>query len=247
MTFSFSAQKRGKEDVSALRAERKLPGVLYGPEIKPVSVMADHRIFEKLYNSAGEASLIDLTVEDGLSAGAHGKPIKVLIQDVQYDPVKRVMTHFDLRQINMSKEMEVTVELNFVGEAPAVKALGGTLVKPVEGLKVKCLPNDLVSEITVDLSVLKTFDNIIRLKDLAAPSGLKLMDNPEMAIAKVQAPLTEEQIKAMEEEGKKGVEVVEQVEKKVKEGEVEEAAAAAVEGAKTETKPEAKKEEKKKE
>lgn len=241
MTFSFSAQKRGKEDVVALRAERKLPGVLYGPEIKPVSVMADYRIFEKLHSEAGEASLIDLAVDSG-------KPIKVLIQDVQYDPVKRVMIHFDLRQINMDKEMEVTVELNFVNESPAVKELGGTLIKPVEGLKVKCLPKDLVSEIIVDLSVLKTFDNIIRLKDLAVPSGLKLMDNPEMAIAKVQAPLTEEQLKAMEEEGKKGVEVVEQVEKKVKEGEEgEEAGAAAVEGAKTEAKPEEKKEEKKKE
>lgn len=212
MTFSFSAQKRGKEDVVALRAEHKLPGVLYGPEIKPVSIMADSRIFEKLYNSAGEASLIDLTVDQG-------KPVKVLIQDVQYDPVKRMMTHFDLRQINMNKEMEVMVELNFVGEAPAVKALGGTLVKPAEGLNIRCLPKDLVSEITVDLNVLKTFEDIIRLKDLAVPAGLKLLDNPEMAIAKVQAPLTEEQLKAMEEEGKKGVEAVEKVEKKVKEGE----------------------------
>ena len=210
MTFSFSAQKRGKEDVVALRAEHKLPGVLYGPEIKSVSIMADQRIFEKLYNSAGEASLIDLTVDDG-------KPAKVLIQDVQYDPVKRVMTHFDLRQINMNKEMEVMVELNFVGEAPAVKALGGTLVKPAEGLNIRCLPKDLISEITVDLNVLKTFEDIIRLKDLAVPAGLKLLDNPEMAIAKVQAPLTEDQLKAMEEEGKKGVEAVEKVEKKVKE------------------------------
>ncbi len=236
MTFSFSVQKRGKEDVVALRAEHKLPGVLYGPEIKSVSIMADQRIFEKLYNSAGEASLIDLTVDDG-------KPAKVLIQDVQYDPVKRMMTHFDLRQINMNKEMEVMVELNFVGEAPAVKALGGTLVKPAEGLNVRCLPKDLVSEITVDLNVLKTFEDIIRLKDLAVPVGLKLMDNPEMAIAKVQAPLTEDQLKALEEEGKKGVEAVEKVEKKVKEGDEEEVAGA--EGAKPEAKKEEKKEEKK--
>lgn len=239
MTFSFSVQKRGKEDINALRAEHKLPGVLYGPEIKSISVVADQRIFEKLYNTAGESSLIDLTIDgDKSSTGAQSKPAKVLIQDVQYDPVKRVMTHFDLRQINMSKEMEVTVELNFVGEAPAVKELGGTLVKTVEGLKVKCLPQDLVSEIEINLDVLKTFDDIIRLKDLSIPAGLKVMDNPEMAIAKVQAPLTEEQLKAMEEEGKKGVEAVEQVEKKVKEGEEE---GAGEEG----DKPEAKKEEKK--
>jgi len=90
---------------------------------------------------------------------------------------------------------------------------------------------------------LKTFEDIIRLKDLAVPVGLKLMDNPEMAIAKVQAPLTEDQLKALEEEGKKGVEAVEKVEKKVKEGDEEEVAGA--EGAKPEAKKEEKKEEKK--
>lgn len=237
MTFSFSAQKRGKEDVGALRAERKLPGVLYGPETKPVSIMADYRIFEKLYDSAGESSLIDLTID-----GVQGEATKVLIQDVQYDPVKRVMTHFDLRQINMNKEMEVAVELNFVGEAPAVKSLGGTLIKAVERLNVKCLPKDLVGSIEIDLNSLKTFDDSIRLKDLKLPAGIACVDNPEMMIAKAQAPLTEEQLKALEEQGQKGVESVEAVEKKVKEGEEEEAAAGA-EGAK----PEAKKEEKKKE
>ena|SRR3989339_1576239 len=234
MTFTFTVSKRAEGEAEALRLKNMVPGVLYGPGTKPISIVADYNSFAKLYNTAGESSLIDLTID------GEKNTIKTLVQDIQYDPVKRTMIHFDLRRIDMNKEMEVVVELHFINEAPAVKELGGTLVKTVEGLKVRCLPKDLISEINIDMSVLKTFDDIIRLKDLVVPAGLKFMENPEMAIAKVQAPLTEEQIKAMEEEGKKGVEVIEQVEKKVKEEEVAEEGA---EGAK----PDAKKEEKKKE
>jgi len=213
MTFNYSVTKRGAKDAEFIRASGGLPGVLYGVGREPVSISADYNSFIKLYDGAGESSLIDLSLEGEKTA------VKVLVQDVQYDPVKRKMIHFDLRQIDMNKEMEVAVELNFVNEAPAVKELGGTLVKTVETLNVRCLPKDLVSSFDVDLSVLKTFDDIVRLKDLVLPAGMVALDNPEMAVAKVLAPLTEDQLKAMEEEGKKGVEAVEQVEKKVKDDE----------------------------
>ena len=230
MTFNFTVSKRGKGKAEEDRAQGLVPGIVYGPGAEPLSVSASYAGLIKLYDTAGESSLIDLAVEGEKTS------IKALLQDVQYDPVSRRMIHFDMRRIDMNKEMEVEIGVNFVGEAPAVKELGGTLMKPAETLKVKCLPKDLVSEINVDVTILKTFDNIIRLKDLAVPAGMKLMDNPEMAIAKVQAPLTEEQIKAMEEEGKKGVEAVEQVEKKVKEEVVEEGAEGVAEAPKKEEK-----------
>lgn len=216
MTFSFVANKRGKEEVNVLRAERKLPAVLYGPGLKPVSLTVDYNLFMKLYNEAGEASLIDLVIDDP-STGAHGKPVKVLIQDLQHDPVKGVITHVDFRQIDMNKEMRATVELVFAGESAAVKELGGTLVKAKDTVEIKCLPKDLVNEITVDLSLLKTFADVLHVKDLPVPAGMTLIDNPDTVIVKVAAPLTEEQLKAMEEEGKKGVEAVEVAEKEKKE------------------------------
>lgn len=218
MTFTFTVLKRGKGEPSVLRETGVVPGVIYGSGTEPISVSAEYTKLAKLYDAAGESSLIDLTIE------GEPTPFKALVQDLQYDPVSRKMIHFDMRRIDMNKEMEVMVELKFVGEAPAVKSLGGTLVKTVEGVNVHCLPKDLVSEITIDLGVLKTFDDIVRLKDLVVPAGIKFIDNPEMAIVKVQAPLTEEQIKAMEEEGKKGVEAVEKVEKKVEEEVAEEGA-----------------------
>ncbi|MBU2542059.1 50S ribosomal protein L25 [Patescibacteria group bacterium] len=204
MTFGFIVKKRGKNDAQTLRKNGLLPGVLYGPEIESVPIEVDKITFEKLYNEAGESSLIDFTIE-----GDKSEPVKVLIQDVQYDPVKQTPIHFDLRQIKMGVEMSVSVELNFVGESPAVKEQGGTLVKSRDYVDIKCLPRDLVSELDVDLSVLKTFDDSIHVKDLVLPEGIIIQDDPEMSLAKVQAPLTEDQLKAMDEEGQKGIESVE--------------------------------------
>ena len=88
----------------------------------------------------------------------------------------------------------------FLGEAPAVKELGGTLVHNIEEVEVECLPKDLVSHLDVDLSVLKTFEDIIKISDLSIPAKLKILDlNNEQVVAKVLPPLTEEQLKAMEE------------------------------------------------
>lgn len=208
MNFSFSVQKRDAQ-AEETRAQGKIPGVIYGPEMEPISVMADYNGFEKLLKEAGESSLIDFKVEGG-------ETIKALIQDVQHEPVKGKMIHFDLRQINMKQTMHANVVLKFVGEAPAVKEQGGTLVKVSEEVEVKCLPQDLVSEIEVDLSVLKTCDDVIHVKNLVLPTGIQIVNDPDTVVAKVAAALTEEQLKAMEETPAPTVEQVE-VEKKGKE------------------------------
>ena len=192
MTFSFTVKKReGKPEI--LRAEGKLPGVLYGPEIEPVSLVVDRVAFEKMYEEAGESSLIDLTIE-----GSKDEPAKVLVQEVVYDPIKQIPTHFDLRQIKMGVEMHATVAINFVGASQAVKE-GGTLNTAVDSLNVKCLPKDLIGEIEVDLSVLETFDDAIHIKDVKLPEGVVVTDNEDGLVVKVTAPMTEDQLKAMDE------------------------------------------------
>ncbi len=220
MAFNLVAKKREGNNAEAVRGEGLIPGILYGQGIEPVSVAVAYNIFSKLYNQAGESSLIDCQIEGGK------EPVKVIIQDVQFDPVKGRFIHFDLRQINMLQEMNVSVQLNFINEAPAVKELGGTLIKAHDSLEIKCLPKDLVSSINVDLNVLKTFNDVIHVKDLQLPAGITTVENVEQVIAKVLAPLSEEQLKAMEDEGKKGVEAVE-VTEKVKEAEGEEGEASA--------------------
>lgn len=226
MAFALLAKKRtGSADET--RVEGMIPGVVYGPNMEPLSLAVNYTEFDKLYNNAGESSLIDLTIE------GQKEPVKVLIQDLQHDPVKGRITHFDLRQINMNKEIEAAIELSFTGVAPAEKEAGGTLVKTLEYLNVRCLPKDLVSEIIVDISTLKTFDDTIRIADIKLPSGVECTDNADTLIAKVNAPLTEDQLKAMEEENSAAVDLS-KIEISEERGKKEEEAAEGAEGDKKE-------------
>lgn len=193
MSLSLSVKKREAGKAESVRESGLIPGVLYGPEIEPVSIAFDYNTFEKLYNEAGESTLVDLIIEGDKES------TKVLIQDIQIDPVKRTITHVDLRQIRMGVEMHANVDLVFVGESLAIKELGGTLVKTRDQVEVKCLPKDLVSHIDVDLSTIKTFEDMIHVKDLQLPAGMTVVDDAETVLAKVNAPLTEEQLKAMDE------------------------------------------------
>ncbi|HRH23895.1 MAG TPA: 50S ribosomal protein L25 [Candidatus Magasanikbacteria bacterium] len=222
MTYSLTLKNRPAKKLAELRLEGLLPGVIYGPHREPMPVSVSSIEFNKLYTTAGESSLIDVMVEGAKES------VKALIQDVQYDPVKGSMIHFDLREINMNEEMHATVQLVFVGEAPAVKELGGTLMKPHGEVEVKCLPKDLVSQLEVDLTVLKSFEEAIFVGDLKLPAGLTIVDSKEQLVAKVTPPLSEDELKAMEAAPGAGPALEEiEVEKKGKKEEEGEAAEAA--------------------
>lgn len=192
MTFLLNATKRTTRGDKA-RTATEIPAILYGAGGDPINVSLQYSEFAKLQHDASESSLIDLSV-DGAAAG------KILLQDVQFDPVSGRITHADLRRIDMSKPIIAKVELKFIGEAPAIKELGGTLVHNVNELEVRCLPADLVSYIEVNINGLKTFADMIKVKDLPVPATITVLaPKPENVVAKAQAALTEEQIKAMEE------------------------------------------------
>ena len=154
MSYLLNAVSRALKG-EKVRAEGVLPAVIYGAGGKTESLSMVYTDFEKLFREAGEASLIDLKIDDK-DAG------KVLVHEVQYDPVKGQMIHVDLIRVNMSKPITAFAELKFVGEAPAVKELGGTLVHNINEVEIKCLPKDLVSHIDVDVSSLKTFDDVVK-------------------------------------------------------------------------------------
>ena len=205
------AKKREKEDLDIIRQSGILPGVVYGPEREPVKITLDYNEFEKTYNDLGESTLIDFEVE------GDKEPVKVLIQDIQYDPVKNKMIHFDLRQIKMGEEMNVNVELNFVGESSVLKE-GGTLVRGKDYIEIRCLPKDLISEIEVDISKLETYDDVILVKDLPTSEGVKVLHEGDELIAKVSAPMSEEELKAMDEAEAPSVEDVKVEGEKKEEG-----------------------------
>ncbi|KKP89808.1 MAG: 50S ribosomal protein L25/general stress protein Ctc, large subunit ribosomal protein L25 [Parcubacteria group bacterium GW2011_GWC1_36_108] len=173
-----------------LRKQDLIPAVMYGNKIAAENISVNYNEFKKVYSKAGESALVQLEVE--------GKKLNVLIHDIQLAPMSGKVTHIDFFQVNMKEEVETEIPLEFVGEAPAVKALGGVLIKNMDEISVKCLPSDLPEKYEIDISVLATFDDVISVKDLKISDKVEILLDGETVIALVSAPRTEESLSELD-------------------------------------------------
>jgi large subunit ribosomal protein L25 len=132
----------------------------------------------------------------------------------------------DFYQVRLDEKVKVTVPLVFAGESPAVKNEGGVLVKSLQELEIEALPTNIPEEITVDISSLETFGDSIYVRDLAIPANVEVVTAGDSAVASVQPPRTEEELKALEEAPVAGAaEVITEAEAKKKEEEAAQAEA----------------------
>ncbi len=182
--LTLKAENREKtEKLDALRQVGKIPAVFYGKKeaSKPISIsQAD---FLKVWREAGESSVVSLETPEGVKES--------LIHDVDVDPVTGAPRHADFYVFEKGKKLEVELPLEFVGVSPAVKNLGGTLVKVLHELKIEAQPKDLPHSIEVDISSLATFEDQILAQDIKLPAGVDLIENPEEVVALVSAPREE--------------------------------------------------------
>jgi large subunit ribosomal protein L25 len=198
-----------------LRREGMIPAVLYGPGIENKDLTVTGKEFANLFRQAGKSSLVGLRVEN------EAKNFMVLINDLSVDPVSGKTIHIDFYQPDLKKEIEADVPLVFVGESPAVKDLGGTLIKNFDEIAVKALPADLPREIKVDISVLKNFDDASAVKDLTVAGKVELLKNPEeiVALAAEAQKIDEELEKPIEEDVDSVAKVVKEKKEEVSEEE----------------------------
>jgi large subunit ribosomal protein L25 len=180
--------------VMHLRKAGQLPAVVFGHGLESTNVTVDAHEFELLRRKSGPNSLVDLSV-DGQ------KPKPVLVHGVQLHRVTQRPLHVDLFLVRMTEELTVDVPLVATGESEAVRVHGGTLLHPIEHVRVKALPDHLPQSIQYDISSILTFDDAIRLRDLEIPGDVTLLTDPDEIVAKVIAPRVEEVIAAPVAEG----------------------------------------------
>lgn len=220
LTLSAKIREAKRKKVKALRKKDILPAVLYGPKIKTQPIEIDAKEFKKIYKEAGESSLIFLKIDPSAGSGQANK-FSVLVHEIKKDPITEEPIHIDFYQPILTKEIEVTIPLVFEGEPPAVKELGGTLVKEISELKVRALPQNLPHQIKINVEGLRTFEDEILIKDLNLPEGVKTQRGSDEIVALVvPAEKVEEELEKPIEEKVEEVEKVEEKEKEAKEEEV---------------------------
>jgi large subunit ribosomal protein L25 len=212
--LNASSRKDTKKKAKQLRNEGMVPAVLYGQGVKTSMLEIKKIEFDKIFEFSGFSNLIDLSIDKK-------EPIKSLVKDIQEDPVKGSVIHVDLVTVDMKKKIEVEIPLNFIGDSPAVKELGGTLIKSIENLPVRCLPSDIVEHLDVDISVLKTFEDNIHVSDVKLPENYEVTGDLNDQVAGVLEPRTIEEDEEVQPEGEEGDVETEGEDGEVKEGGVE--------------------------
>lgn len=192
-----------------------MPAVIYGHNFKPVSIQVPVKDFEKVYSEAGESTVVYLKINE--------QDYPTIIQDVVRDPVSDNFVHADFYKVRLDEKIRAKIQLNFVGEAPAVKDLSGILVKNISEVEVEGFPQDLPHQIDVDISALKEFKDHILVKDLPISNKLEVKGDADAMVALIQEPISEEELKAqLETPAIPAPEEVEVIKKEKPEEEVEE-------------------------
>lgn len=220
--IELSAQPRtiiGRATKS-LRTQDLVPGVIYGHNFASVNIQIPLKAFQKAYGLAGESTLLYVRLGDD--------SYPTIIHDVAIDPVSDKPIHADFYKVKLDEKIHAKIPLIIIGESPAVKGLGGILVKNINEIEVEGFPQDLPHQFDVDISKLEKFRDHVQIKDLVISDLLTITANSEEIIALIQEPISEEKLKeSLETAPAAGVDDVEVIKKEKKEGEVAEGEAIA--------------------
>lgn len=204
----------GKQ-VKAIRREGKLPAVIYGHHIDPISIVMDLRDTSRSLTGLAPSTLVTVEVE--------GTPHKALVKEKQRNKITGTLLHVDFLAVSMTEKLRSQVYMEIVGLAPAIKDFDGVLVTGSDEVEVECLPQDLPERIVVDVSGLLKIGDGIYVRDLAIPEGVKILADPDTMVALItaQAAVEEEVAPVVEEVVTEEPEVIEHGKKEEEEEEEE--------------------------
>jgi large subunit ribosomal protein L25 len=176
---------RGKNEARRTRRAGQIPAVVYGAYKDPISVSVDPREIVKIIRSkTGLNTIFTLAVKDGETTPA-------MVLDQQVDPIKGHLLHADLKRIDLTKRIKITVPVHTAGEPKGVKVQGGLLEIITRSIEIECLPDEIPQDFTVDVSEL-LIGQSKRASDVGLSGSMKLIGPPDTVIAHVVALRAEE-------------------------------------------------------
>jgi large subunit ribosomal protein L25 len=176
---------RGKNEAHRTRRAGLIPAVVYGAYQDPVSIAVNPREINKIIRSStGYNTIFTLAVQDGEST-------PVMVVDQQLDPIRGVLLHADLKRIDLTKRIRVTVPVHTEGEPAGVKVQGGLLEIITRSIEIECLPDEIPESFTVNVSELMIGQSK-RASNVSLSGSMKLISAADTVIAHIVALRAEE-------------------------------------------------------
>jgi len=152
--------------------------VVYGAFKEPVSISLNPKDITRIIHSkTGHNSIFDLAIEGG-------ETTPVIVADEAYDPIKGNLLHVDLRRIDLTRKLRVSVPVHVSGESKGVKQQGGILDVVTRSIEIECIPADIPNNFEVNVTELMIGDGI-RVSDLPLKEGVRVLTSGDAVIAHI--------------------------------------------------------------
>ncbi len=169
---------RGKNEAHRTRRAGQIPAVVYGAYKDPVAVAVNPReILRIVHSKSGYNTIFNLSIQGG-------ETTPVMVVDQQTDPIKGTLLHADLKRIDLTKRIRVSIPVHTTGEAQGVKVQGGLLEIITRAVEIECLPDEIPEGFTVDVTDLGIGQSR-RASDIGLSGSMKLVSAPDSVIAHV--------------------------------------------------------------
>jgi large subunit ribosomal protein L25 len=173
---------RGKEVARRLRAEGRIPAVIYGKDMEARGLSLDLQETEYLFHRiAVENTILDLVIE------GDDEPVQTLIREIQSYPHKPGLLHVDFLRIQKGVAVEVDIPVSLDGMPIGVREAGGILEQIINELRVKCIPSLIPEVVSLDVTGLAVGDSF-HVSDINLGEGVDILIDPEQTVCSVQIP-----------------------------------------------------------
>ncbi|MDA2924841.1 50S ribosomal protein L25 [Acidobacteria bacterium AH-259-L09] len=181
----------GKNANRRLRAEGKIPAVVYGHGLDTLPLSVNPKDLDRiLHSETGHNTIFKLEFGGGSR--------DVLIKDYQLDPIDGNLLHADFQAVVMDEVMIFEVPVQTVGTSKGVKA-GGVLDMVLREIEMECLPQDVPDHVRMDVAELDVGDSV-RVEDLQIDtSKIAVLSNPELVVLTIVPPHVEREVEEVVE------------------------------------------------
>lgn len=178
-TFVLEANKReviGKQ-VRQLRAQGRIPAVVYGPQREPVHIVVDWPKLRSVLADAGSTHLVEVKVGND--------SYTTLIREVDRHPIRHeVVLHVDFYAVNLQATLVTSVPIVLLNDAKTASRLNVQVIHEALTVEVECLPTSIPEQIQLDVAVLKKAGDSLTVGDLPKIEGVSYIDDPDTVIVR---------------------------------------------------------------
>ena len=171
--------------VANLRREGIMPVHLYGGDSGPLSLQGDSAEINKLLPRVGLNIPVSVVVEDGETGEI------CFVREVQRHPLTQDILHVDFLRVDVKSKITASVPIEVIGDSPAVRLLGGTLIQNMQSINVEALPLNVPEKITVDITSIEDFETAIHISDISVEGDISITNPSDALVARVAPPRIE--------------------------------------------------------